>query len=145
MGMGGAFIAVADDATAASWNPGGLIQLERPEISVVGTYRHRIEDNDFGTNPEASGRQTVSDADLNYLSVVYPFTLHNLNMVVSINYQNLFDFKSRLYSHLLLADQVSGQHLHHLRASDNILALFPKYANPFQLFKIKAQRTNKLK
>ena len=23
LGMGGAFIAVADDATAASWNPGG--------------------------------------------------------------------------------------------------------------------------
>ena len=95
MGMGGAFIAVADDATAASWNPGGLVQLERPEISVVGTYRHRIEDNDFGTNPEASGRQTVSNADLNYLSAVYPFTLYNLNMVVSINYQNLFDFKRR--------------------------------------------------
>ena len=33
LGMGGAFIAVADDATAASWNPGGLIQLETPEIS----------------------------------------------------------------------------------------------------------------
>ena len=27
--------AVADDATAASWNPGGLSQLERPEISLA--------------------------------------------------------------------------------------------------------------
>ncbi|MCJ7810524.1 MAG: hypothetical protein MUP26_09715, partial [Desulfobulbaceae bacterium] len=27
LGMGGAFIAIADDATAASWNPAGLIQL----------------------------------------------------------------------------------------------------------------------
>ena len=26
MGMGGSFISIADDATAASWNPGGLIQ-----------------------------------------------------------------------------------------------------------------------
>ena len=33
-GMGGAFISVADDATAASWNPAGLIQLERPEVSA---------------------------------------------------------------------------------------------------------------
>ena len=41
LGMGGAFIAVADDATAASWNPGGLIQLERPEISAVGAYFYR--------------------------------------------------------------------------------------------------------
>jgi hypothetical protein len=37
IGMGGAYIGVADDATAASWNPGGLIQLERPEVSIVGT------------------------------------------------------------------------------------------------------------
>ncbi len=35
MGMGGAFIAVADDATAASWNPAGLAVLEKPEASVV--------------------------------------------------------------------------------------------------------------
>lgn len=35
LGMGQAFIGIADDATAASWNPAGLIQLERPEISVV--------------------------------------------------------------------------------------------------------------
>lgn len=29
IGMGGAFIGIADDATAASWNPAGLIQLEK--------------------------------------------------------------------------------------------------------------------
>jgi len=33
IGMGGAFIGVADDATAASWNPGGLIQLENPRAN----------------------------------------------------------------------------------------------------------------
>jgi long-subunit fatty acid transport protein len=92
LGMGGAFIAVADDATAASWNPGGLVQLEKPEVSIVGQYFHRIEDNNLGTNPEASGDQSVADVNLNYLSAVYPFTLFNLNMVVSLNHQYLFDF-----------------------------------------------------
>jgi long-subunit fatty acid transport protein len=92
LGMGSAFIAVADDATAASWNPGGLIQLEKPEISSVGTFFHRIEDNDFGTNPEASGKETVTEANLNFLSAAYPFTLFNRNMIVSLNYQRLFDF-----------------------------------------------------
>ena len=38
LGMGGAFIAIADDATAASWNPGGLTQLERPEMSLVYNF-----------------------------------------------------------------------------------------------------------
>ena len=41
VGMGGAFIGVADDATAASWNPAGLIQLEKPEMSIVGEYLKR--------------------------------------------------------------------------------------------------------
>ena len=40
-GMGGAFLARADDATAASWNPAGLSYLRRSEVSLVGVQ------NDF--------------------------------------------------------------------------------------------------
>ena len=89
IGMGGAFIGVADDATAASWNPGGLVQLDFPEISVVGNWFHRIEDNTFGS---ADGAQSVSEGDINYLSLVYPFDLFNRNMVFALNYQHLYDF-----------------------------------------------------
>ena len=64
--MGGAFIAVADDATAASWNPGGLMQLDKPEGSIVGAGFIRDEDLDFGTNPEASGTNSVSKARIIY-------------------------------------------------------------------------------
>jgi len=35
MGMGGAFTAVADDSTAVFWNPSGLVQLQRPELSSM--------------------------------------------------------------------------------------------------------------
>jgi hypothetical protein len=92
LGMGGAFIAVADDATAASWNPGGLNQLDLPEISFVGDGFHRIEDNSFRYNPEAEGNQTVSMAHINYLSLACPFSLWERNMIVALNYQNLYDF-----------------------------------------------------
>ena len=92
LGMGGAFIAIADDATAASWNPGGLIQLETPEISVVGAYFNRTEDNNLCSNPEASCEQSVSKSSINYLSAAYPFTLWEHNMIVSLNYQYLYDF-----------------------------------------------------
>ncbi|MCP4112214.1 MAG: hypothetical protein GY749_42945 [Desulfobacteraceae bacterium] len=95
LGMGGAFIAVADDATAASWNPGGLIQLGRPEISIVGALVHRREDNDFRTNPESSGGQKVTDQNINYFSMSYPFRLINRNMIVSLNYQHLYDFSRK--------------------------------------------------
>jgi len=92
LGMGGAFIAIADDATAASWNPGGLIQLETPEVSAVGAYVHREEDNSFGDHPEASGSQSVDEWNLNYLSGAYPFQAFERNMIVSLNYQRLYDF-----------------------------------------------------
>jgi long-subunit fatty acid transport protein len=92
MGMGGAFIAIADDATAASWNPGGLIQLEKPEISFVGGYVYRSENNSFGNNPEASGSQSTDNVNLNYLSGAYPFKAFGHNMIVSLNYQRLYDF-----------------------------------------------------
>jgi hypothetical protein len=92
IGMGGAFIAVADDATAASWNPAGLTQLDLPEVSAVGTYLYREEDLSFGTHPEGNGRQSVSSTDLNYLSIAYPFKLLSRNMIISLNLQQLFEF-----------------------------------------------------
>src|SRR4051794_20141425 len=36
LGMGGAFIARPDDATAATWNPAGLSYLRALEISAAG-------------------------------------------------------------------------------------------------------------
>ena len=92
IGMGGAFIAVADDATAASWNPGGLIQLRLPEFSLVSSGLYREEDIEFGTNPEGAGSHSISDMNINYLSAVYPFNLFDRNMVMSLSYQHLYDF-----------------------------------------------------
>jgi len=92
IGMGGAFIAISDDGTAASWNPAGLIQLERPEMSVVLDCMRRKEDNSFGTNPEASGLEAVNNCNLNYLSVTCPFKVNHRDMVASLSYQRLYDF-----------------------------------------------------
>jgi long-subunit fatty acid transport protein/photosystem II stability/assembly factor-like uncharacterized protein len=91
-GMGGAFIAVADDATAASWNPAGLIQVEKPEISLVGAYVDRKEEFSSDTIPEITNTGDVSYSDINYASATLPFHWHK-NLVLSLNYQHLFDFK----------------------------------------------------
>ena len=96
LGMGGAFMAVADDATAASWNPGGLIQLERPEISVVGSYARTKEDYSSSSHPEASTHASFDHADLNYLSAAFPFQLFGRNMVISLNLQRLYEFEKDL-------------------------------------------------
>ncbi len=93
IGMGGAFIGIADDATAASWNPAGLIQLERPELSIVGAYLSRTEEYSSSMNPEITNTATIDDTNLNYLSASLPFNFLNHNMVVSLNYQRLYEFK----------------------------------------------------
>lgn len=35
LGMGGAFVALANDATAAYWNPAGLVRMEQAELSFM--------------------------------------------------------------------------------------------------------------
>lgn len=92
MGMGGAFISVADDATAASWNPGGLLQLTRPEVSIVGSlFSGRIDHRTSGLDGDIDDI-SPQVSHLNYLSAVVPFQLFRRNMVVSLNYQHLYEF-----------------------------------------------------
>ncbi len=86
LGFGGAFAALADDATAAFANPAGLIQLTRPEVSIEGrgwSYstpytlggRYEGEPSGLGIDDVAGLRMTESQeetSDLSFLSVVYP-------------------------------------------------------------------------
>jgi long-subunit fatty acid transport protein len=90
-GMGGAFIGVADDATAASWNPAGLIQLEEPEVSAVYSYFHRKQTYSSDSHPEMNSTRTMDTDGLNYASIAYPFILLNRNMLISLNYQRLYE------------------------------------------------------
>jgi len=64
LAMGGAFIGLADDATAAFSNPAGLVQLASPEVSL----EYRV--NDFSTEYVDSGSYTVdpfSTSGVSYL------------------------------------------------------------------------------
>ena len=95
LGFAGAFTAIADDATAASWNPAGLIQLKRPEVSAV--YRYSRVDNEH-TSRDADfqvGDDDYNSGGLNYLTASLPFLIPGLehNAVFSLNYQEAYDFE----------------------------------------------------
>jgi len=92
LGMGGAFIAIADDATSASWNPAGLVQLERPELAIVGAYFQSRQDFSSSIHPEIDNTGKADDLNINYFSAAYPFQFYR-NMIVSINYQRLYEFE----------------------------------------------------
>ena len=93
LGMGGAFIGVADDATAGSWNPAGLIQLKSPEISVVGDFSRWIEKNSFLRFSHQTETYRMSEQHVNYLSLTFPFECFHRNVTISLNYQHLFAFQ----------------------------------------------------
>lgn len=92
-GQGLAFIGVADDATAASHNPGGLLQVLEPEVSIVGSYLIRQERQDVMMADTVIENQALDAFHLNYLSAVYPFEFLERNWVVSFNFQRLFNLQ----------------------------------------------------
>ena len=80
LGMGGAFVAVADDATAVVANPAGLTILQRPEISAEYKFtRFRNNINAFTNTPDDGNTNTVHSRDFDdsvntpsFFSFVYP-------------------------------------------------------------------------
>lgn len=92
LGQAGAFTAVADDATAASWNPAGLTQLERPEASTVYRFTDTRNEHRSGDDSYTTGSDDFQNDSLNYFSFAYPLTLQGHNVVVSFNYQEAYDF-----------------------------------------------------
>jgi long-subunit fatty acid transport protein len=94
-GMGGAFLARADDATAASWNPAGLSYLRRPEISVVGARRSF----DLRTNGVSTGAFVRSEQSLGYtpdfVSAAWPIQVGSATGSVQAGYQRVISFEGR--------------------------------------------------
>lgn len=86
LGLGGAFIGLADDATAAFTNPAGLIILSRQEVSIEGrSFDSRSEFADRGHafgDPTGLGVDTIAGIErgegksdieaLSFISYVYP-------------------------------------------------------------------------
>jgi long-subunit fatty acid transport protein len=85
-GLGGAFVALADDATAAFANPAGLVQLAKPEISIEArnwshsipyTVSGRVEGDPSGQGLDVTaglvdGESTYDTTGLSFVSLVWP-------------------------------------------------------------------------
>lgn len=101
LGMGGAFIGIADDATAISWNPAGLAQLDRPELSAVFKFESQKSGFDpksvslLGTSMTLSEDQSNSHFVLNFGSGVYPLKIKERNLAIAVAYQQQLDMFNR--------------------------------------------------
>jgi hypothetical protein len=100
LGMGGAFLARPDDATAASWNPAGLSYLRRPELSIVWAQetfdnetRTRLFDEDLDQFVE---QVTYTDhfrgRAPDFLATAYPVRLGAVSGAVQFSFQRVISF-----------------------------------------------------
>jgi len=92
MGLAGAFVALADDATAAYANPAGLVQLVEPEVSLEGrvwSYSTpfivggRADGVPTGIGLDTipglvEGESTADYSGLSFVSFVYPLSRWSL-------------------------------------------------------------------
>ena len=101
-GMGGAFTALADDASAASFNPAGLALLLRPEATVVLGGRRRVESHAPFDQVEEGllevyGGSRVADTTLaaNFAAFTLPFEVRGHNLSLQVSYHRTIEFDWR--------------------------------------------------
>jgi hypothetical protein len=87
-GMGGAFLARADDGTAASWNPAGLSYLRVPEVSLVGVG------NSFDTERGDESDRFKGQA-LDFAAFTWPVGIGEVRGAVQLSYQRSISFDGR--------------------------------------------------
>ncbi len=90
-GLGGAFIGLADDATAISWNPSGLGQLERTELSLVGRWIQEEFKWENPVSPQNNSTTTQSHFTYNFASIAFPLHAGKINIVPAVAFQKQLD------------------------------------------------------
>lgn len=83
LGMGGAFAAVADDATAVTWNPAGLVQCERPELAASAGFSY----SDIADGPQRTSERSLA---LDHASALWPYFL-GCQQVLGLAWQRQYD------------------------------------------------------
>lgn len=98
-GLGGAFIGLADDATAISWNPSGLGQLERVEFSAVGRWIGEEYKFTNSLNPSKNNTKSQAHFTYNFASIAFPLHAGSVNIVPAVAFQKQLDSYRRTDSY----------------------------------------------
>ncbi|OGF62164.1 MAG: hypothetical protein A2Y62_20235 [Candidatus Fischerbacteria bacterium RBG_13_37_8] len=98
LAFGGAFIALADDATAAEANPAGLTILVKPEL--FGEFRRaRFNEDAYGTEAGLFGSSDTYLQFFDYYSpTFFSFTYPTPYFTLAFSRQEVMNIKSEVYS-----------------------------------------------
>lgn len=91
--MGGAFTGVADDASALTWNPAGLVQVDKIQASISGVYLPlQLETKlTYATNPSRNIDSKFSDDKVkpSFASFASPIRIKGHPFMASITYNSM--------------------------------------------------------
>ncbi|MDZ7289754.1 MAG: outer membrane protein transport protein [candidate division KSB1 bacterium] len=93
MGMGGAYIGIADDYSASFWNPAGLTQIRRLEGFGTLSHTQRKNDASFGS---LSSVDELSTTRFNSIGLAYPVPTYRGSLVFSLGYHRIKPFDSSM-------------------------------------------------
>ncbi|HHM23866.1 MAG TPA: hypothetical protein ENJ23_02365, partial [Bacteroidetes bacterium] len=89
IGMGGAFVGLADDYAATYWNPAGLGQIRRMELTgSVSSLRFQNQTTYFG-NPSS---EETSNTQFQSVGFVFPVPTYRGSLVFSLGYNKVASF-----------------------------------------------------
>ena len=94
MGMGGAFLAVADDFTTLYWNPAGLAQIRKFELFGGLSHSERNVETEF-----TRGRATEADYSKtrpNSIGLVYPLYANRGGFALALGYNRPQNFDTEV-------------------------------------------------
>ncbi|MFH1679637.1 MAG: hypothetical protein ABIH26_03225 [Candidatus Eisenbacteria bacterium] len=92
LGMGGAHIAVAEDASALTWNPAGLVNIRRIEISATLARGNREVETVWH---ESRADWGAFDNQLGGLHFLYPIPTYRGSLVIGVGIDRMKDYTLR--------------------------------------------------
>jgi long-subunit fatty acid transport protein len=102
LGMGGAFTGVADDASALTWNPAGLIQVDKTQASAAGSYfvlkQKTTRKYLTGSAGDFSATEDDNKLKLSYASFVAPLRIKGHPFMTSATYRSAMESLEDWYS-----------------------------------------------
>jgi len=89
MSMGGAFLAVADDYTATYWNPAGIAQIRRTELSASMSHFKMTNTTSY-ENDQLDDETNATK--FNSVGLVIPYPTYRGSLVFAVGYNRVRSF-----------------------------------------------------
>ena len=88
MGLGGAYVAVADDFSASYWNPAGLAQITERNLNVTFFRKSHVNKSVFnGTRDNIQ----LSNTGFSSMGFIYPYPVYQGSLVFAIGFNQVAD------------------------------------------------------